>query len=144
MKELELITGVFTVLGQDVVERHVADLIISIPKAVETIRAGKPVIMLCRTTGADNIERFRGCIESEEVGKKKRVITDDECVRYCAETLGWDIKVTIHPSGIIQAVRNPEGSLVEYKFAGLRYRFLDCGLRYRFLDCRGVNEVIML
>lgn len=134
MKELELITDVFTVLGQDVVERHVADLIISIPKAVETIRAGKPVIMLCRTTGADNIERFRGCIESEE-GKEKRVITDDECVRYCSKTLGWDIKVTIHPSGIIQAVRNPEGSLVEYKFAGLRYRFL---------DCLGVNEVIML
>lgn len=135
MKELNLITDVFTVLGQDVVECHVADLIISIPKAVETLSAGKPVIMLCRTTGADNIERFRECIESEEVGKKKRVITDDECVRYCSKTLGWDIKVTVHPSGIIQAVHNPEGKLGGYKFAGLRYRFL---------GCRGVNEVIML
>ena len=40
MDTLEFVSRVFTVLGQNIVKQHTADLIIDLPKAVKTLESG--------------------------------------------------------------------------------------------------------
>lgn len=89
MDTLRFVSRVFTVLGQNIVKQHTADLIIDLPKAVETLESGEIVHMLVRDCGADNLERFRDCIKESDYAKVgPRVISDQECRDYADKTLG--------------------------------------------------------
>ena len=56
MDYLRFVSRVFTVLGQNIVKQCTSDLIIELPKAVETLESGEIVHMLVRDY-RDNIRQ---------------------------------------------------------------------------------------
>lgn len=144
METLKFVSRVFTVLGQDIVKQHTADLIIDLPKAVKTLQSGEIVRMLVRGTGADNMERYRDCLK--ERGKEH--ISDEGCRDYCDQTLGWWVECTLHLNDKVELRinkkrTNDRGNIVDwngevvyrkYDFEGLKWRFADYGINAFFVD----------
>lgn len=149
MDTLRFVSNVFTVLGQNIVKQHTADLIIDLPKAVKTLESGEIVHMLVRDCGADNLERFRDCIKESDYAKVgTRVISDQECRDYADKTLGWFVECILHLNNTVELRlnkrhTNERGNIVNWKgeevyrkydFEGLKWRFANDGINAFFTD----------
>ena len=149
MDTLRFVSRVFTVLGQNIVKQHTADLIIDLPKAVETLESGEIVHMLVRDCGADNLERFRDCIKESDYAKVgPRVISDQECRDYADKSLGWFVECILHLNNTVELRlnkrhTNDRGNIVNWKgeevyrkydFEGLKWRFAEYGINAFFTD----------
>lgn len=144
MDTLKFVSRVFTVLGQDIVKHHTADLIIDIPSVVATLQQGEIVRMLVRGTGSDTMERYRACLE--EHGKEH--ISEEDCRDYCDQSLGWWVECTLHLNDSVELRLNKKrtndrGNIVDWKgeevyrkydFEGLKWRFADYGINAFFTD----------
>lgn len=65
MKYLSQLASAFACISYETIKHHKEDLLYELPRCIDALKNGMSYALTTRTTGADSLDRFMGCLDDD-------------------------------------------------------------------------------